>query len=150
MKNAGEFDNQWDKLLHFLAGVKHSDRIGNWFGYELGFWNEKIDSIIRVYGSITGTRESHHVGFDWKDFAWTAAGSLFHELVADAPKNSQGINVIKAFSNGEISISDIFSAENISEGHGFFNQRITPFFRTNIDLINEELDKMERKIRALY
>lgn len=150
LKNAGEFDNQWDKLLHFMAGIKLSDTIGDWFGYEVGFWNEKVDSIKRAWGEITGTKQTHQVGFDWKDFAWTAAGSHFYKLVANTPTHTQGIKIIKAFANKQLAISSIFNADSIPAGHSYFNQRISPFFETNIDLVDKELKAMRRKIEAFY
>lgn len=150
LQNAGEFDNQWDKLLHFLAGVYHSNKIGDWWGYEVGFLNEGIDDIKRAWGEMTNTREPHQVGFDWKDFAWTAAGSHFNKLVVDAPTSEQGLNLIKAFANKKLIISDIFSADNIPAGHSYFHLRYSPGFETTIDLVDKELLKMRKIIENEY
>lgn len=147
-----EFNGQWDKMKHFFMGQKITGVFGNTSasGYWAGFLAEKIDSIKKFYGKITGTHNPHQVGFDWKDFAWTAAGSLFRELLVDTPSDTKRINLFHAICNDKFNFSNIFNDISIPAGHSYFNLPFSPGVQTTIDKVDDELKKMKENIERHY
>lgn len=74
-------DPGYDKVQHIIAGLW----LGSNYTYAAGVmtaWSvEKIDTYKAVFGELTDTRQRHHIGFDWYDYAFTVAGSSLGHLL---------------------------------------------------------------------
>ena len=142
-----KFKGEMDKLQHFLAGAGVSAGYGETIGWVAAWLVEKADSLKRVWGDLWGTRKAHHIGFDWADFEWTAAGASFAE-VFDQNSEAKCKNLFKAFASGKIQLSAIYVPTGLSGGFGELSPAITPGIETNIDLVDDQVEAMEKRLES--
>ncbi|MEI9749156.1 hypothetical protein [Moellerella wisconsensis] len=102
---------------------------------------EKIDTYKAVYGELTGTRQQHHIGFDWYDYAFTVAGSALGHLL----KNVDDDRCLKAlikFATGQVKFNSFYTPPKLDYlGMGKIDP-IFPVSSGNSEKIDNSLDEI--------
>lgn len=141
-----KFRGEWDKWQHFVNGAYCSAVAGETVGWLAGWTVEKFDTVKRIWGSIWGTRKPHHIGFDWADFEWTAAGASFVEFF-DQCSEKECKNLLSAFAKGSLALSAVYKPAGLSGGFGKASPLVSPGFDTNIDKVDKQIAEMETYLK---
>ncbi|UNH41734.1 hypothetical protein MNY66_11875 [Moellerella wisconsensis] len=94
-----------------------------------------------MYGELTGTRQQHHIGFDWYDYAFTVAGSALGHLL----KNVDDDRCLKAlikFATGQVRFDFFYTPPKLDY---LGMDKIDPIFPVssgNSEKIDNSLDEI--------
>ncbi len=134
-------DPNYDKVQHIIAGLW----LGSNYTYATGVitaWSvEKIDTYKAIFGELTGTRQRHHIGFDWYDYAFTVAGSALGHLLKNVD-DDRCLRALTKFSTGQVRFDSFYTPPKLDYlGMG----KIDPIFPVsggNSDKIDKSLDEI--------
>ena len=132
-------DLNYDKVQHIIAGLW----LGSSYTYAAGVmtaWTvEKIDTYKAIFGEITGTRQQHHIGFDWYDYAFTVAGSALGHLLKNVDEG-RCLKGLSKFSTKQIRFDSFYTPPKLDYlGIGKFDPLI-PVPGYSSDKIDKSLD----------
>jgi len=110
-----EFGGEYDKMKHFFKGAYIGSNYGDTLGTTAGWGAEKVDSLKYFEGEILHDRKPHQIGFSWKDYAYTKAGSHLGDYLSDLNED-KALMQMHNFSSGALNIGTIYTPVGIKEG----------------------------------
>jgi len=143
-----EFSGEYDKMKHFIKGAYLGSNYGDTVGVIAGWGAEKIDSLKYLKGELFDNRESHQIGFSWRDYAYTKAGSHLGDYLSDL-NQEEALLQMQNFSSGSLNLGMIYTPSGIKEGGvGEFDPWFSPFSETTTDIVDDTIDIMMKSVKA--
>ena len=141
-----EFGGEYDKMKHFFKGAYIGSNYGDTLGTTAGWGAEKVDTLKYLEGEILHNRQSHQIGFSWKDYAYTKAGSHLGDYLTDL-NSDEALQQMQNFSSGSLNIGKIYHPVGIKEGGvGEFDPLFSPFSKTTTDKVDDTIDTMMQSV----
>jgi len=143
-----EFGGEYDKMKHFIKGAYIGSNYGDTLGVAAGWGAEKVDSFKYLKGEVFEDRQSHQIGFSWKDYAYTKAGSRLGDYLSDLD-SKDALLQMQNFSSGSLNLGIIYTPSGIKEGGvGKFDPLFSPFSKTTTDIVDDTIDTMIKNVNT--